>query len=278
MPLLFAQRDAARGAEVARMKSEGIPYEERIAQLDGVTWPQPQRELIDACFATYRTHHPWVESEPSPKSIVREMLESGDSFGGYVHRYKTQRSEGLLLRYLTDAWRALDRSLPDDAYTEMVEDVVDWLGALIRATDASLLDEWTRLAGAPVHDHVAVSAPAAGPAGPPAAWKTAVRTAAFGWVQLLAARRYPALAERTGWDGPRLAEAMTPYWAEHDAVAIDADARSAEWFVLSEEPARWVDRQQFADGEWYFTAEVDLAAALDAGAPTLRLLTLGPFA
>ena len=82
--------------------------------LDHVTWPKPQAELIDACFETYRRNHPWVEDEPSPKSILREMLESGETFGGMVQRYKLQRSEGLVLRYLTDAWRTLDRSLTDE--------------------------------------------------------------------------------------------------------------------------------------------------------------------
>jgi len=183
-------------AEIARLKQEGVPYEERINLLDHITWPTPLAELLDACYATYRERHPWVEEAPTPKSILREVLESGETFGGFIHRYKLQRSEGLFLRYLTDAWRTLDRSLPDDLYTDAVEDVVDWLGALIRATDASLLDEWARLAGGPVHDHAEPLAP--GPFGPPRAWRTAVRTAAFGWVELLARRAYPLLAERTG--------------------------------------------------------------------------------
>ena len=279
MPLLMAQRDAVRGAEVARMKSEGIPYEERMALLDGVTWPQPLRDLLDGCFAEYRAHHPWVEAEPAPKSILREMLESGESFGGYIHRYKAQRSEGLLLRYLTDAWRTLDRSLTDDAYTDMLEDVIEWLGALIRATDASLLDEWVLLTGKPAHDHLEPVTPAAA-VGPPRAWRTAARTAAFGWVELLAARRYALLADRTGWTSERLRAAMAPYWDEYDGIGIDADARATRWFTLTEEPGRWIVRQQLADpagdGAWSLTAEVDLADAADAGVPTLRLVALGP--
>lgn len=281
MPLLNAQRDAVRGAEVARMKADGIPYEERMALLDSVTWPQPLAELLDGCFHEYRSHHPWVEAEPSPKSILREMLESGESFGGYIHRYKAQRSEGLLLRYLTDAWRTLDRSLPDDAYTEMLEDVIEWLGALIRATDASLLDEWVRLTGQPVHDHAEPVAPVAA-VGPPRAWRTAVRTAAFGWVELLAARRYALLADRTGWTSSALAEAMRGYWDEYDAIGIDAAARATRWFSLAEEPGRWIVRQQLVDpegnGDWSLTAEVDLADAADAGVPTLRLVSLAPSA
>jgi hypothetical protein len=202
--VLYAQENAAKGAAVARMKAEGVPYEERMEQLDGITWPKPQAELLDTCFATYREHHPWVAEEPSPKSILREMLEAGDTFGTFVRRYRLERSEGLVLRYLTDAWRTLDRSLPDDAYIDAVEDVVEWLGALIRATDATLLDEWAVLAGAPVHEHLAIDAPVVGPTGPPKAWRTAVRTAAFGWVELLARRRTrcspsAAVGRRRSW-------------------------------------------------------------------------------
>lgn len=276
--ILYAQQNAARGAEVARLKAEGVPYDERIALLDDITWPRPLAELIDACFAPYREHHPWVAEGPSPKSIVREMLEGGDTFATFVQRYRLDRSEGLVLRYLTDTWRTLDRSLPDDAYTDEVEDIVAWLGALIRATDATLLDEWARLAGQPVHDHQTPTAPTIGPAGPPPAWRTAVRTAAFGWVELLAGRRYGTLAERCGWDEQRLRDAMAPYWAEYDHIAVDADARSVSNVSIVDQPDRWVVTQRLVDpngdGEWRFTAEVDLAQAELDGSPTLQLTVL----
>ena len=173
--ILYAQQNAAKGAEVARLKAEGVPYEERMERLESVSWPKPLEPLIEACFQPYRTRHPWVAEGPSPKSILREMLETGDTFASFIRRYRLDRSEGLLLRYLTDAWRTLDRSLPDSVYTDELEDVVEWLGALIRATDATLLDEWALLAGKPVHDHQAPAALTAVATGPPTAWRTAVR-------------------------------------------------------------------------------------------------------
>jgi superfamily II RNA helicase len=279
--VLYAQENAARAAEVARLKSEGVPYEERIELLEGVSWPKPLAELLGACFETYRGHHRWVDEGPSPKSVVREMLESGDTFATFVRRYRLDRSEGLVLRYLTDVWRTLDRSLPDDVYTDSLEDVVEWLGALIRATDATLLDEWTKLAGLPVHDHLAPEAPAAARIWPPPAWRTAVRTAAFGWVELLAARRHQALAERCGWPAERLAGAMAPYWAEYDSIGIDGAARAAANVTLTEAPGTWTVTQRLADpagdGEWRFVATVDLTAAEADGAPTLVLTELAPF-
>ncbi|MEJ7723228.1 MAG: DUF3516 domain-containing protein [Ilumatobacteraceae bacterium] len=279
--VLHAQQNAAKGAEVARLKAEGVPYEERMERLESITWPRPLADLLDACFATYRQHHPWMTAEPSPKSILREMLEGGDSFATFVRRYRLERSEGLVLRYLTDAWRTLDRSLPDDVYSSPLEDVVEWLGELIRATDATLLDEWARLAGEPVHDRLAPEAPGAARQWPPSAWRTAVRTAAFGWVELLATRSFFALADRSGWSEQQLAEAMAPYWAEYDSIGTDADARSAQQFTLNEEAERWVIMQRLADpfghGEWRFVAIVDLEVAKTEGAPNLRLHQLGRF-
>ncbi|MGB8861202.1 MAG: DUF3516 domain-containing protein, partial [Ilumatobacteraceae bacterium] len=279
--ILFAQQNAAKGAAVARLKAEGMQYEERMEQLESITWPKPLAELLDDCFHAYHQHHPWIHESPSPKSILREMLEGGDTFATFVRRYRLERSEGLVLRYLTDAWRALDRSLPDDVYTDALEDVVEWLGELIRATDATLLDEWALLAGKPVHEHVVPEAPSIGRIGPPPAWRTAVRTAAFGWVELLARRSYGALAERSGWSAERLAAAMAPYWQAYGSIAIDGNARAAANFALTEEPTRWVVTQQLidpeGDGEWRLVATVDLAASAAEGAPMLMLQQLSAY-
>ncbi len=279
--ILMAQRDAARAAAIAQMKAEGVPYEERVERIERVTWPMPLAELIGACFETYQAHHPWVFSAPSPKSVLREMIESGDTFSTIVKRYRLERSEGLMLRYLTDAWRALDRGLPEEAFTPALEDVIDWLTAMIRATDASLLDEWTLLSGGQVIQHDVPQAVAVTPASPPASWKTTVRTAVFGWVELLARMDHETLATRCGWKVEDLIVAMTPYWQRFGDIGIDADARSSQWFHLAQEPGRWIITQQLCDPdgdqEWRITAEVDLAAAMDEGAPLVQMVALGPF-
>ena len=251
-----------------------------MERLDAITWPRPLAELLDACHATYLHHHPWVRAEPSPKSILREMLESGDSFATFVGRYRLERSEGLVLRYLTDAWRTLDRSLPDAVYCAELEDVVEWLGELIRATDATLLDEWARLAGAP-------AARPSRPRGAGSDAALATRCVAHGGPHGGVRVGGAAGAPRDGapWpSGPggasnALTEAMADYWAEYDAIAIDADARSAAHVAIAEEPDRWVVTQRLVDpagdGEWRFVAVVDLVAAKAEGAPTLRLEHLG---
>ncbi|MFM7044126.1 MAG: DEAD/DEAH box helicase [Ilumatobacteraceae bacterium] len=273
--VLYAQQNAAKAAAVARMKAEGVPYEERMERLESVSWPQPLHELLSACIDTYRSQHPWVGEGPSPKSIVREMIESGDTFDSFVQRYRLDRSEGLVLRYLTDAWRALDRSLPDDAYTERLEDIIEWLGTLIRAIDSTLLDEWTMLAGRPRHDHGEQAPLDPSVAGPPASWRTVVRNAAFGWVELLARRAHGELAARAGCDETVVDAAMQPYWNEHDSIGIDATARSAAYFTLVEEPSTWRIEQTLMDPEdsreWCVVATVDIDEAIVDGAPALRL-------
>jgi superfamily II RNA helicase len=277
--LLIAQEKNAKNQEMARMKAAGIEYDERIELLSQVTWPKPLAEFLDSCITTYAAHHPWLWERPEPKSILREMLESGETFSGFIRRYSLERSEGLLLRYLTDAWRALDKSLPTSAYNDPLEDVIDWLRGMLTATDASLIEEWERLSGEESVERFEQAPAVPGVTGPPRAWRSAVRTAAFGWVELFARRAYERLSERTQVPSHVVASLMDEYWQEHDSIGTDGDARSSSFFQLVEEPNRWVIHQRFADPagdhDMGFIAEVDLAVAMDEGAPTLRLVSIG---
>ena len=273
--IVIAQEKAARSMEIARMKAAGVPYEERIENLDGITWTKPLAEILDSCIELYRRTHPWVWEDPEPKSILREMLETGETFNGFIKRYKLERSEGLLLRYLTDAWRTLDRSLANDSYTDPLEDVIEWLRLLLSATDASLLDEWTKLSGGEVAEHHVGHSPAA-VVGPPPAWRTSIRTAAFGWVELLARKAYPAFSERiegapTPWD---LENMLSDYWSDHASIETTTDARSAAYFSIDDSVAGiWTMTQRLndpdGDGDWRILGTVDLVRAVDDGGPTL---------
>jgi superfamily II RNA helicase len=145
MAILWAQEKSAKTEALARMKAEGWEYLERMNALDQITYPKPLAEFLDEALALYRRGHPWVAGhELSPKSIVREMREHAQTFTEFVSRYGLARSEGVLLRYLTDAWHTLTRSAPVDA-REALADVTEWLGAMIRGVDSSLMDEWEEL-------------------------------------------------------------------------------------------------------------------------------------
>ena len=146
LAVLLAQRDKARDELMTRMKEEGVEYEERMARLAEVTWPKPEAEFIEPAFDTFARHHPWVgHLRPSPKSVVRDMVEHVDTFNQYVSRYGLKRSEGLVLRYLTDCYKALVQTVPAAAVDERLAEVIEWLGGLVREVDSSLLDEWERL-------------------------------------------------------------------------------------------------------------------------------------
>src|SRR5205085_2662434 len=142
-PVLMAQAHKARGEAVAEMKAQGIDYDERMELLEEVSYPKPlEQPLLDALRA-YRETHPWVrESDLSAKSVVRDMYEQGRTFTELVAYYGLARSEGLVLRYLSSAYRALRRTVPDDVKTDELDELVEWLGETVRQTDSSLLDEW----------------------------------------------------------------------------------------------------------------------------------------
>jgi superfamily II RNA helicase len=144
--VLAAQEHKARGEAVNQMKAEGIEYEERMALLEGVTHPKPLADLLDPAFAAYRTAHPWVADHAlSPKSVARDLFERAMTFADYIGHYDLSRSEGLVLRYLADAYKALRQTVPDEAKTEAVRDLEAWLGELVRQTDSSLIAEWEAL-------------------------------------------------------------------------------------------------------------------------------------
>ena len=146
MAVLLAQRDQARDRLMNEMKAEGVEYEERMARLAEVTWPKPEAEFIEPAFEVFARHHPWVgHLKPSPKSVVRDMLEHVDTFNQFVSRYGLKRSEGLVLRYLTDCYKALVQTVPAAAVNDRLAEVTEWLGRLVREVDSSLLDEWERL-------------------------------------------------------------------------------------------------------------------------------------
>ena len=260
-PLLFAQEKAARAEAVAAMKAEGLEYEERMAVLEDVTWPRPLASLLGDAFAVYVRANPWIgDQEISPKSVVREMIENALTFTGIVGRYDVGRSEGIILRYLTDAYRALRQIVPDELMTEELRAIISWLSALIRAVDSSLLDEWeamstgqalpasegdgtqgTELAfGADEDGTVAFSANRH-------AFRTAIRRALFERVEAMSRDDVGALARldeacrtpiASPWGEEEWDSVLERYWAEHEWIGIDQRARATSLCALNEAPTR----------------------------------------
>ncbi len=146
MAVLLAQRDRARDELMAEMKAEGVEYEERMRRLAEVSWPKPEAEFIEPAFEVFARHHPWVGyHRVSPKSVVRDMFEHVDTFNQFVSRQGLKRSEGLVLRYMSDCYKTLVQTVPAAALNDQLAELTEWLGDLVRGVDSSLLDEWERL-------------------------------------------------------------------------------------------------------------------------------------
>ncbi|HEX2174514.1 MAG TPA: DUF3516 domain-containing protein [Nocardioidaceae bacterium] len=289
-PVISAQRFKARGEAVGAMKAEGIEYDERMELLEDVEHPQPLRELLEHAYEAYRHGHPWVaDHELRPKSVAREMYESAMTFHEYVAAYRLARAEGTVLRYLSDAYKALRQTVPESFRTEEVDDLTAWLGEMVRQVDSSLLDEWEQLTSpGGVVEPVRPGTSALDEAPPPVtanrrAFRVLVRNALFRRVELAALRRYDELGDLdadAGWDIDRWTQAMQGYYAEYADLGTGPDARGPQLLLIEEGSERWQVRQIFDDPEgdhdWGIGAEVDLPASDEAGEAVVRILDVGP--
>ncbi len=278
--ILGQQEFLARGEAVAAMKREGIDYDERMELLEEITYPKPLDELLTAAFETFSAAQPWIRDfELHPKSVVRDMYERAMSFGEYVAYYKIARSEGVVLRYLSDAYRAASQTIPEEAKDEDLRDLIEWLGELVRQVDSSLLDEWEELVNGVLHG------PDDEPIVPPApkrltsntrAFRTLVRNELFRRVQLAAREDVSALAELDpSFGADAWSDALDGYFADHDEILTGANARSAQLLLLAEGPTEWTVRQILddpaGDHDWGISATVDLAASDEEGAAVLTV-------
>ena len=299
--VLNAQEKKARGEAVAAMKAEGYDYDERMAALEDITYPRPLAELLQATFMIYRRTNPWVaDHELSPKSVVRDLHERAMTFTEYVSYYGLDRTEGILLRYLADAYRALRQTVPAERRNEELEDLLEWLGELVRSTDSSLLDEWERL-----RSPEAVLEAATGTSGDvrdeapppittnPRAFRVLVRNALFRRVELASRQRWYELgalgdtdAEGVTWDADRWEAALDPYFDEHDDMGTGPDARGPALLLVTERPpssdaagGQWQVRQVLddpaGDRDWRIDGVVDLAASDAAGTVALTVTAAG---
>ncbi|MDA0564095.1 DUF3516 domain-containing protein [Streptomonospora sp. S1-112] len=283
--ILAAQLNKARGEAVAQMKADGIEYDERMERLEEVDYPKPLEDLLDHAYEVYRRGHPWVGDHPlRPKSVARDLYERAMTFSDYVGFYELARSEGLVLRYLASAYKAVSQTVPEDAKTEELRDLIEWLGELVRQVDSSLLDEWEELtnpsaARAGEGEAAEVEERVKPVTANHRAFRVLVRNAMFRRVELAALGRYSdlgALDAEDGWDAEAWEEAMDAYFAEHDDLGIGPDARGPAMLQISENPEVWEVRQVFDDPaghrDWGITAEVDLAASDEAGHAVVRVV------
>lgn len=275
--ILRAQERQARDAAMASMKAEGVDYDERLERIAEVTYPKPLEELLYPAYDEYCKGVPWAgDYRLSPKSVLRDMLESACDFKGYIARYGIARSEGTLLRYLSDAYRVLARTIPPEKVDDELDGIIGWLGLVVRTTDSSLLDEWEGtgsggegLEAAPppgadvvVRDRKAVT--------------LLVRNALFARVRRIAADDAAGLGsldEEWGWGLRRWQQSLDAFYEAHDEALLDGDARSARYLLIDESDEKaehvWHVRQMVhdaqGDDDFGIAADVDLDATQERG-------------
>lgn len=276
--VLSQQEYKARGEAVAAMKRDGIEYDERMALLEEITYPKPLADLLAQSFEVFASSQPWVRDfELSPKSVVRDMYERALSFGEFISFYDLSRSEGLVLRYLSDAYRAVRQTVPAEARTDDLLDVIEWLGELVRQVDSSLVDEWSALVNPADDPDVPIVPPA-----PPSiltnarAFTVLVRNEMFRRVQLAALQDDDALVALdpdASWP-----EALDAYFDEHDEILTGGPARSPRLVTMDTTDAAaglWRVEQTIddpaGDHDWRIRAEVDLTASVEEGAAVVRV-------
>ena len=289
--VLRAQERQARDTAMAAMKADGVEYEERLERLQDITYPKPLENLLDAAFAQYCTKVPWAaDYELSPKSVLRDMLESAADFKGYIQKLGIARSEGILLRYLAEAFRSLDRTVPLEKRNDQLNDIISWLGFVVRSVDSSLVDEWA----AAGEDSAFDAAPPSGAdvvVADRRGMTLLVRNALFRRVSLAArelADELGELDEAWGMGELRWRRALDAFFEAHEELLVDGDARSTAFFTIDEsdelKPAAegghvWHVHQIFhdSDGDHDFgiMADVDLDATQEESEAVFKNYRVG---
>ena len=290
--ILKAQQRQARDVAIQEMKEEGLEYEDRMERLQEVTYPMPMGDMLAEAFDRYRRDVPWANDyEIHPKSVLRDMVETASDFNGYISRYGISRSEGTLLRYLSDAYRALDRTVPEEYLDERLEDIVSWLGLIVRSVDSSLVDEW-EAAGRTDSDQGS-GLDAAPPSqddqvvGDRRGLTVLVRNAMFQRVELVANDRPERLAELDsdwGYGLRAWQDTLDELYEAHDEIRTDAQARSTDYFSIDQQGESrnhtWKVRQIFDDVEgdhdWGIAGIIDLDATQESGQVVFGGYRVGP--
>ena len=291
--VLMRQQDRARFEKIQELKAAGVPFEDRIAAIEDVTWPKPHADAIYTYFNAYKEHHPWVAAEAiRPKSVVGEMVETYTSFAEYVAELGLQRSEGVLLRYVSDTYKALVQNVPADAHTDALLDIQAYLRAMLAVVDSSLLTEWEQLlrgGDAPTVDTTApvdISADRR-------VFAARVRAELHALVRALSRQDWAEAAAcvRRAEDGPwgpeDFSAALAPFLDELGEVAFDHRARMAWHTTLRPDgPHQWSVRQVLlpvdgldAEGEeevsgWAIDGRIDLRANTNPEGPLVEVLSI----
>ncbi len=299
--ILRKQLDRVKGERLRELKEAGVEYDERMAELELLEHPKPKREFIYETFNAFVDKHPWIGNENiRPKSIAREMWETFQSFDEYIREYDLQRAEGILLRYLTDVYKALVQTVPGHFKNEQIDAITDHFGSMVRRVDSSLLDEWEKMKN-------------------PLAWEThhqrdenrakaeaaraqakldsrtltiQLRNEVFRFVRALASGEWETAIQMADggpdredqpWTQERFEALAKAYSEEHSGILTTPQARATEHTTIDrsgENEGTWRLTQILVDPEglndWTAEFEVLLERSRQEQKPVFRILAIGP--
>jgi hypothetical protein len=312
--ILRKQLDKIKTQKMAAMKMQGIPFDERIEELDKLEYPKPDRDFVYSTFNDFSDRHPWVGQENiRPKSIVREMFETYSSFADYVRSNDLHRAEGLLLRHVNSVYKVLAQTVPAPAKNDIIDEMEVYLRTMIRQVDSSLLDEWEKMRDP---SYLAAETKEVKPPGAEAAaqditrdtkkFTALVRAKIFSFISAIIKRDFEAALEAVNQDNPssppdesaaagintpdtadfswtpeRLQKLLETYLSDHGAICLDPDARNIRHTYVTTLPEKklWQVQQMLVDPEgtndWVLDFEIDLVKSRKLGEPRLLLKKFG---
>lgn len=282
--ILRKQLDRVKTEKMAEMKAAGMEYEERMAELEKLEPPKPNRDFIYSTFNTFREAHPWVGQENiRPKSIAREMYENFQSFAEYIREYDLQRVEGLLLRYLSEVYKVLEQTVPETAKDDELKAMALYFGSMVRQVDSSLLDNWEKMRtssesifSSPVNKEVFASKPFLDKK----ALTLLIRNQLHSLVRALSQKDYEAALSliQPSWTNLELEQMMAAYYREHARLRTDPGARQPQNTKIQYEDTLWkvehvlVDEEDFND--WVMELDVDPACLQEGSQPAFTLRSI----
>lgn len=270
--ILRAQQNVARAAALDEMRDLDLDYQERMDRLQRVTYPQPLKDFLEDRYAAYCQEIPWARDyELSPKSIVRDMLETSSNFNEYISRYRLDRSEGMLLHYLSDAYRVLTRTIPREDYTDELMDIVHWLALMLENIDSSLIDEWNHIySDQTEEDREAhgkeINIPLQSQARTVRGLLVLLRNELFHRVELIALEKTEDLArvdEPYGMNRHQWDDLLDAIYEEHEEIYTDQEARSSRFFITRIVDNTVYARQILDDNDGDHDWAIDVTVTLD---------------
>lgn len=293
--ILLKQQDKARQRMYLELKAQGTEYNELKEKLDEVTWPKPLEEFVYVTFNEFARRHPWVGENIRPKGIAREMVEQYLSFHEMVKEYGLERSEGLLLRYVSDFYKTLVQTVPDARKDDALVDIEAEFRTLIARVDSSLVAEWEAMLGvkadkpAPeelvkARGHVVVKVPLDAN---PRAFHARVRAEMHRLVKTIAAKDFEeavAFLRATGgneWTAKRMEAELASF---EGAIDVGPRARAPALTSINSERehvyrVRQVlvphDAEDVTESDWMIEGVVDLTTREKPDEPLVELIRIG---